>query len=145
MGATESSPNVVLRISEMEASASIGSLGEELPSLMEEFQSLWRLPPFQSSSIRGERYSICSHLSHRVHLFFFFFFLRSFSQMISSYLRWEKKSELWLFNSSLFSSSYSFSFVSNGSLPCKSDKELYHYAIIFESSIIVAFLPKSLK
>ena len=73
MGATESSPNVVLRISEMEASASIGSLGEELPSLMEEFQSLWRLPPFQSSSIRGERYSICSHLSHRVHLFFFFF------------------------------------------------------------------------
>lgn len=91
MGATESSPNVVLLISEMEASASIGSLGEELPSLMEEFQSLWRLPPFQSQSIRGERYSICSHLSHRVHLFFFF--LSSFSQMISSYLRWKKKNQ----------------------------------------------------
>lgn len=144
MGATESSPNVVLLISEMEASASIGSLGEELPSLMEEFQSLWRLPPFQSQSIRGERYSICSHLSHRVHLFFFFpQFFQSNDIFLSEMEK--KKSELWSFNSSSFSSSYSFSFVSNGSLLCKSDKELYHYAIIFESSIIVAFLSKSLK
>lgn len=57
-----------------------------------------------SQSIRGKRYSICSHLSQRVHLFFFL----SFRKMISSYLRrgggtWVLRS----FNLSSFCRSYS--------------------------------------
>ena len=126
----------------MEASASIGSLCEQLPSLMEEFQSLWRLPPFQSWSIRGEKYSICSHLSHRVHLFFFSSFFQSNDIFLSKI---EKKNQNHGHLIQAHSVLVTFSFVSNGSLLCKSDKELYHYVIIFESSIIVAFLPKSLK
>lgn len=142
MESSESSPNVMLLISHKWTHSPSSAASLRNCHLSWRNFSLYGDCRHFSQSIRGERYSICSHLSHRAHLFF-----SSFFQPNDIFLskRGKKIWVLWSFNLSSFCPSYSFSFVSNGSILCKSDKGLYHYAIIFESSIIVAFLPKSLK